>query len=140
MRYVLLSAGLFALASAASAQTPPPGGPPNWDSNGDGVVTRQEYDSATADRFASLDANSDGSLAGDELRARPQGPPPGGPPPGEGRGERPSPPPSPDANNDGTVTRAEFIAAAERRFQDLDRNNDGRLTEDEQPPRRNSQR
>lgn len=136
MRFVLLSATLFVLAGAASAQTPPPGGPPNWDTNGDGVVTRQEYDIANAERFTRLDANGDGALAGDEVRDRPPGPPPGGARPSDGASDRREPPPSPDVNNDGTVTRAEFVAAAERRFQELDRNHDGRLAEDELAPRR----
>ena len=36
---------------------------------------------------------------------------------------------SPDANNDGTITRAEFMSQAEARFKMMDANNDGKLTE-----------
>jgi hypothetical protein len=36
-----------------------------------------------------------------------------------------------DANNDGRVTRAEFIAAAEEKFSKMDANNDGILVENE---------
>jgi hypothetical protein len=40
---------------------------------------------------------------------------------------------SADANLDGRVTKAEFLAAADRRFKRLDRNGDGKLTLDELP-------
>jgi Ca2+-binding EF-hand superfamily protein len=36
-----------------------------------------------------------------------------------------------DANNDGRVTRAEFITAAEEKFSKMDENNDGILAENE---------
>jgi hypothetical protein len=36
-----------------------------------------------------------------------------------------------DANNDGRVTRAEFITAAEEKFSKMDANNDGILAENE---------
>ncbi len=40
-----------------------------------------------------------------------------------------------DANNDGKVTRKEFLARAEKRFAELDNNNDGSLSKEEaQPP------
>jgi Ca2+-binding EF-hand superfamily protein len=40
---------------------------------------------------------------------------------------------SADANLDGRVTKAEFLAAADRRFKKLDRNGDGKLTIEELP-------
>ena len=40
-----------------------------------------------------------------------------------------------DADGDGTITRAEWIAAATARFDKLDVNKDGKLTPDEMPPR-----
>jgi hypothetical protein len=39
-----------------------------------------------------------------------------------------------DADDDGFITRAEMTAAADRLFGDLDRNDDGRLTEIDHPP------
>jgi hypothetical protein len=36
-----------------------------------------------------------------------------------------------DANNDGRVTRAEYITAAEEKFSKMDENNDGVLAENE---------
>jgi len=41
-----------------------------------------------------------------------------------------------DANGDGTITRAEWIAAANARFDQLDTNKDGRLIVGEIPPPR----
>ena len=38
-----------------------------------------------------------------------------------------------DSNLDGRVSKAEFLAAADRRFKSLDKNNDGKLTLDELP-------
>jgi hypothetical protein len=45
----------------------------------------------------------------------------------------PEPVSSADSNLDGRVTKAEFLAAADRRFKRLDRNGDGKLTIDELP-------
>lgn len=41
-----------------------------------------------------------------------------------------------DANNDGTITRAEFAAQADARFARLDANKDGRVSRDEMNARR----
>jgi hypothetical protein len=38
-----------------------------------------------------------------------------------------------DANFDGRITKAEFLAAADRRFKRLDKRGDGKLTLDELP-------
>lgn len=58
-----------------------------------------------------------------------------------GRAFAPGSPAAPhsDANGDGVVTREEFMSEARRQFRYLDRDNDGRLAEDERapaPPRR----
>jgi len=45
----------------------------------------------------------------------------------------PEPVSSADSNLDGRVTKAEFLAAADRRFKRLDRNGDGKLTIEELP-------
>jgi hypothetical protein len=39
-----------------------------------------------------------------------------------------------DANGDGKITRREFITEAEKRFRELDEDDDGALTEDEASP------
>ncbi|USQ94334.1 EF-hand domain-containing protein [Caulobacter sp. RL271] len=96
-------------AGAAFAQEAPPPGPPRqmpnpedifkrWDTNSDGAVDKAEWDATgrPADRFAMLDANKDGKVTLDEMKAAfekmrqrraqqgdgpPPGPPPEGPPP-----------------------------------------------------------
>ncbi|MDF0489782.1 EF-hand domain-containing protein [Sphingomonas sp. H39-1-10] len=78
------------------------------DTNGDGVITRDEFLAQSAERFQRMDANHDGKLAGDELRGR--------------MAER---------AQGGTITREAFMAEAEARFQRLDANHDGKITKDE---------
>ena len=51
------------------------------DANGDGVITRAEFDAQSAARFAALDANKDGKIEKSEMR--------------KPRGMRGAPPPSP---------------------------------------------
>jgi hypothetical protein len=137
MRRILLAAAFTSIVHAACAQPQSPAGPPNFDTNNDGVVTREEFSTASTARFAGLDANDDGRLTGAELTPRR-----GGPPPGQG-GDRPPPgapgdgPPRSgaiaDENGDGVITRSEFLQDIEARFADLDRNHDGRLTGEEAP-------
>jgi hypothetical protein len=98
------------------------------DANGDGVVTRAEYQAAVDARFARLDANGDGVLSPDERpgpgrRAMHGGD--GAPPP-------PPPPPSTDASAGmppapASVTRDAFRAQAMRRFDATDTNHDGKI-------------
>jgi hypothetical protein len=74
--------------------------------------------------FARLDANSDGVISAAERPQRPER----GERPGRGeRGERANP----DANNDGQLSQAEFVAAGAGMFQRLDANADGRVTREE---------
>jgi Ca2+-binding EF-hand superfamily protein len=67
---------LAPLAAFAADPGPAPGGPPNgmfkkWDTNGDGVVTKEEAQAASADnlskRFDQMDLNKDGQLTPDEI-------------------------------------------------------------------------
>ena len=110
MRRMLLAAlatcATLAAGAALAQDGPPPGmqmpAPEDifkrWDSNGDGVVDKAEWDATgrPADRFAMIDANKDGKVALDELKGAfekmrqrrmqqgdgpPPGPPPEGPPP-----------------------------------------------------------
>ena len=72
MRRALLFTMMFASAAANAGDAPGPGQParPTLDSNGDGVVTRDEakaYPRLTAD-FDTADANKDGQLDAAELQ------------------------------------------------------------------------
>lgn len=144
MRKVLFAAaGLAALAGAAGIALAQQDGPQprqfglfQADSDGDGVVTRQEYDASRAARFAALDSNNDGQLTREEMRA--------------GRehrgmrghhrwGHRGMGLQRADANTDGTITREEFLAGPTRMFERLDANSDGVISADERPQRRTRQ-
>ncbi len=149
-KILVAGAALAALTGAGIAyaqQQPdaPPLGPGGFmralDANNDGAITRGEFDAGRATRFAAQDADRNGSLAGDELR-RPRGPDGarGGPDGGRGRGdrgERHGPGRmNPDANNDGVITRDEFLAGPIAMFDRMDANDDGRLTDAEKPDMR----
>ena len=73
MRRALLLTMIFATAAAYAGDAPGPGKPdrPTLDSNGDGIVTREEakaYPRLTAD-FDVADANKDGQLDATEMNA-----------------------------------------------------------------------
>lgn len=87
----------------------------DWDTNGDGVVSREEFQGPEK-MWARLDANGDGQLSGDELGARPTGDKP------EKR-ERPEKGDRPDQGRE----------RVQARFAELDANGDGFLTADEFP-------
>lgn len=94
------------------------------DSNGDGVVTREEVSERALARFDRMDANSDGQIDAaertamrEQRRAR--------------RAERRANRPNPDANGDGRITRDEFAVRAFARFDRADANGDGTVTREE---------
>ncbi len=72
----LIALAAAAFAGVASAQPPGPGrghgGPFGllaMDSNGDGKLTRAEFDAAQRANFAQIDANKDGSATPEEFKA-----------------------------------------------------------------------
>lgn len=64
----LLFAASPLIAQTAPPPPPPPGGPMmRADTNGDGVITRDEALAQAAQRFDRMDLNHDGRLTPDEL-------------------------------------------------------------------------
>lgn len=110
------------------------------DSNSDGVLTRAEFDAGRVAQFARLDADNNGQLTREEMRADrgARGEHRGrrghrGGPDGGFRGA--------DANNDGNITREEFLARPIAMFERLDANSNGVIeaSERSQRPERNAQ-
>ena len=125
--HVLVLAAAAALASGhAFAQDGAPMGPPKFDANGDGAISKAEAAKfpRLAERFDQLDKNKDGKLTGDEQPRRGAGQ----------RGERIA---ALDTNKDGRISKAE--AQADKpfatRFAQLDANKDGYLDRAELAPR-----
>ena len=131
-------------AGAAQAQSTDRRGP---DADGNGVVTRAEATAGAEAQFARMDRNGDGRLtledrspAGGPDRAPPAAGPEGGPPHGQpggpdGRGAMMMARMA-DTNNDRAVDRAEFLAAAEQRFDRVDADHDGSISAAERDARR----
>lgn len=136
-RTPLLCAGAAALALAAA-------GPalgqmaPMADPFGDATIARADAEAQSAARFDALDANKDGALAPEELAAmrppRPAGAAePARPADGQQRGRGPGGGMmrTADANGDGKISKDEFLAAQQRRFDQMDDDKDGKLTKEE---------
>ena len=111
----------------ARASNAVPRGLMRYDTNKDGVVDRAEWKAAQEARFKRLDANGDGKLTQDELFART---------PAIGNSVLPTDRQAQrqstyfqllDADKDGVVTLAEFMAQADRNFARCDLNKDGRI-------------
>ncbi|MBY0420903.1 MAG: hypothetical protein K2Q06_01280 [Parvularculaceae bacterium] len=124
---VALAAAAVALSAAASAEDHEQGPVRDpgvmfdrHDKNGDGFITREELGERGDRLFAEADANKDGKLSRDELRAF-----------HEARRAEHEKRVFPDANGDGAVTRDEWAKGAGQRFDELDANKDGKLTPDE---------
>lgn len=108
------------------------------DANNDGKVTLEELKAKdpnmTPELFAKMDKNKDGVLSADD---RPQGKPQGSPE-GDGQDNLPEMIKKSDSNGDGKVTydeiKAKFPKMPKERFEKLDRNNDGVLSEADRAP------
>jgi len=94
------------------------------DTNGDGVISRAEFDAFHANRFKEMDANGDGKLTPDEITT-------------ErnkilknGQDKRFD---AADANHDGMLTREETKKNPMlfRHFDEMDANHDGKVTREE---------
>jgi hypothetical protein len=109
----------------ALAQGPGGGGAQFWtnaDANKDGAVTKAEFDAARGARFTTQDANKDGFLVQAEMA-----PPPGagGPPPGGGGGGGFGM--RADADGDGKISKAEYLAGGTMQWDRADANKDGKV-------------
>lgn len=114
-------------ATAATVSAKPRGGDrfEKLDANDDGIVTAAEMDAQQADLLAAADANGDGGISEEEFRAHRKAKRK------EWREKN-----NPDTNGDGLVDRVEFIAAAEKRFDRLDKDGNGVISEDERRSKR----
>jgi hypothetical protein len=143
MRKILLvAAGAAVLAASAcgfaQAQNSPEGhaghhGLFEADSNNDGVLTSAEFNTGRDALFVRLDADHNGQLSREEMHAQlgehrgRHGGHRGGPHGGGFEGA--------DANNDGDITRDEFLARPIQMFERLDANHDGVISAAERPQR-----
>jgi len=137
MKKILFAAALVAFTPAVLlAEAPGDRGGPGmfkrWDTNGDGVISRDEAQAAGAERIAktfdSLDANKDGQLTQDEIQAA--------------RGKRFAAMKerfaehfkSADKNGDGSLSKEEAEAGMPmlaKHFDEIDANKDGQVGTDE---------
>ena len=72
MRTFVIAAALAAMAAPAFAQLPAPADiVKQWDRDGDGAVTKEEWTAAgrPAERFDAVDTNKDGKISVAELEA-----------------------------------------------------------------------
>ena len=114
-------------ATAATVSAKPRGGDrfDKMDANGDGIVTAAEMDARQDALIDAADANGDGGVTAEEFRAYRKAK----------RDERRAKN-NPDTNGDGVIDRAEFLAKAEQRFDRLDKDNNGVISEDERRSKR----
>lgn len=116
----LAAAGAMALALAGGAALAGPGKWTKADKDGDGKVAISEIDENHRDFIAKADADKDGFITEAEMEAL-----------RETKKAEIKAKLFPDADKDGFVDRREYDDAARARFAELDKNGDGRLSEDE---------
>ena len=123
--------GIFAVTGAAVAQPQGKGGHgrmfERMDTDGDGAVSRAEAAAFRAAHAAEADADNDGFVTFEEMRAW-----------REARREQRARDrfARMDTDGDGRVSVQEIAAAGERRFDRMDRNDDGVLDADDRRGRR----
>jgi hypothetical protein len=96
----------------------------HWDKmdvNGDGEITADEMNGKSAEFLAAADTDGNGAVSKDEMKAFHEAKR------AEHRAKR-----NPDKNGDGLVDKTEYINAAQERFDKMDKDGNGVLSEDEQ--------
>jgi len=94
------------------------------DSDSDGKISSAEFQAAAAARFAAIDTQGTGKITAAQIAAAHGA--------GE-RGEKFADREVAKVGNDGTITKDQYLAAAQARFAKLDKNGDGYITADEVP-------
>ena len=127
---VALAATAAAPALAQSERSTAQRGVMRFDTNKDGFVDKAEWQVAQDARFLQRDADKDGKLSADEMARRPAGA--NGVLPADAQNTRRSPFfRRLDTDRDGFVSKAEYMADADRRFGRCDTNKDSRINSEE---------
>lgn len=94
------------------------------DTNGDGMVSKAEFDAAHDKHFKNMDTNGDGQLSRDEMKAGHKAMME------QGKNKRFG---EADANRDGVLTREEAkkMPMLSKHFDEVDTNKDGKVTREE---------
>ena len=120
------------------------------DADGDGFITKVEFNAGRDSMFTTIDANKDGILTQEEMQAardawRAKMGKPANDNHDQAQNQTGSDPAKKkhggfmkrlDTNQDGQVSTAEFAAGGEKMFAKLDANADGKIAKDEVPQRR----
>ncbi|HLP98456.1 MAG TPA: hypothetical protein VK149_08425 [Sideroxyarcus sp.] len=136
---LFVASGLFAFATAASAcegmhhgsgDACPTGGKfiKEMDKNGDGTISKKEFDAFHGERFKELDANKDGKISADEMEA------PHKMMMEKGRDIFEKRYDESDINHDGALSKDEAeigMPMLFSRFDEADANKDGKVSKDE---------
>ncbi len=117
----MVAAGAALMAAGAMAAEGGKGrGWDRMDVNGDGKLTAEEMSEKNAAFIEKADADGDGAVTKEEMKAFHQARR------AEWREKR-----NPDKNDDGVVDRTEYVNAAQERFDRMDKDGNGVLSEDE---------